>query len=88
MSPGPAGLVGKLIVEFDEGEPIIEKIDTSWKTALQELPNWTSAKFDDSRWQPAVQVAKMGESPWGVIPVGDEKAKYYACPLVPQRFRD
>ncbi|MFZ1935212.1 MAG: family 78 glycoside hydrolase catalytic domain [Thermoguttaceae bacterium] len=80
-SAGPAGLVGKLVVEFDAGEPIVEKIDTSWKSGVQELPDWTSAKFDDSKWQPAVEVAKMGEAPWGAIPVADEKAKYYACPL-------
>ena len=85
-SAGPAGLVGKLVVEFDAGEPIVEKIDTSWKSGVQELPDWTSAKFDDSKWQPAVEVAKMGEAPWGAIPVADEKAKYYACPLFRKDF--
>ena len=85
-SAGPAGLVGKLLVEFGEGEPIVVKIDTSWKTALKESPHWTSAKLDDSEWQPAVHVAKMGEAPWGATPVADEKTKYYACPLFRKEF--
>ena len=86
-SAGPAGLVGKLLVEFGEGEPIVVTIDTSWKTALKESPHWTSAKFDDSEWQPAVHVAKMGEAPWGDTPVADEKTKYYACPLFRKEFK-
>ena len=29
----------------------------------------------------------MGEAPWGAIPVADEKAKYYACPLFRKEFQ-
>ena len=86
-APSPAGLVGKLLVEFEQGEPIVQRIDASWKSATKESPNWTSAKFDDSKWPAAVKVAKMGDPPWGAVAVEGQKAKIYACPLFRKEFQ-
>jgi alpha-L-rhamnosidase len=84
-SPSPAGLAGKLIVEFDKGEPLVVKIDTSWKSSTKEEANWKSPKFDDTKWLPAGVVAKVGEGPWGQMS-GENGMIYYACPLFRKQF--
>jgi alpha-L-rhamnosidase len=84
-SPSPAGLAGKLIVEFDNGEPLTVKIDTSWKSSMKEETNWKSPKFDDSKWSPAAVVTKVGEGPWGQMS-GEHGMIYYACPLFRKGF--
>jgi alpha-L-rhamnosidase len=84
-SPSPAGLAGKLIVEFDKGEPLVVKIDPSWKSSMKEEPNWKSPKFDESKWSPAAVVAKVGEGPWGQMS-GESGMIYYACPLFRKGF--
>jgi alpha-L-rhamnosidase len=86
-SPSPAGLAGKLVIEFEQGEPIVQKIDTSWKASTQESPNWTVGTFDDSKWAAAAMVVKMGEGPWGDIVVEGKKGKTYACPLLRKEFQ-
>lgn len=85
-SPGPAGVVGKLVVDFEQGEPLVARIDTTWKSAAQEAPGWTSAKFDDSKWQPAVAITKMGEVPWGTVLLPGGKTNFFGCPLLRKDF--
>jgi alpha-L-rhamnosidase len=61
----PAGLLGKLVLELDQGAPIVEIIDASWKSAEASAPQWNLSEFDDSKWQNAKTVAKIGDAPWG-----------------------
>ncbi|MDQ3814731.1 MAG: glycoside hydrolase family 78 protein [Armatimonadota bacterium] len=66
----PAGLVGRLTVEFETGEPLVLPIDASWKTAQQAPEGWQTAAFDDTAWVAAKVVAKMGDQPWGNVSPG------------------
>jgi len=61
----PAGLTGKLLVEFDTQDTMVVSIDGSWKAASVEQDGWKTPGFDDSAWPDAKQIAQMGDSPWG-----------------------
>ena len=64
---GPAGLLGKLVVEFEQGEPLIIVTDRSWKCSRDEQPNWQQPDFDDSGWQDAREIGNFGVPPWGSV---------------------
>lgn len=64
---GPAGLLGKLVVEFESGDPLILATDRQWKWAPSEQANWQHPDFDDSGWQDAREVGNFGVPPWGSV---------------------
>ncbi|MBN2182131.1 MAG: family 78 glycoside hydrolase catalytic domain, partial [Sedimentisphaerales bacterium] len=64
-APSPAGLVGKLVVEFESGEPMTIKIDGSWKTAQTVEDGWQNEDYDDQSWVEALVTADCGDMPWG-----------------------
>lgn len=66
-NPTPAGVIGRLVVAFAEGEPMIVPVDTSWQTASEAPEPWSWADFDAGAWKPASVVAKFGDQPWGRI---------------------
>lgn len=61
----PAGLTGKLLVEFESEETMVVSIDGSWKAANVEQESWKTPGFDDGAWAGAKEIGKMGDSPWG-----------------------
>src|SRR5688572_30524564 len=63
----PAALVGKLRVDFEEGEPLVLPIDASWKVSPTAAEGWETADFDDSAWPAATEIAAMGDAPWGKV---------------------
>ena len=63
--PSPAGLLGVLRVQFAAGEPLLLRVDRSWKASQQGPEGWTAAGFDDSAWPAALEVAALGHGPWG-----------------------
>lgn len=65
-SPNPAGLAGRLFIEFEAGDPIGFSIDGSWKVSTAEQTGWKEADFDDGTWSDAKEIARFGDSPWGV----------------------
>lgn len=65
-SPGPAGLLGKLVIEFAPGEPLVIFLDRSWKVSNREHAEWQNPDFDDEDWPAAKEIAQIGEAPWGV----------------------
>jgi len=68
--PNPAGLIGKLTVTFDSGDPLVVTIDKSWRAAKQGQAGWKDAGFDDKSWPAAEAVAKFGDAPWDRIAGG------------------
>ena len=83
-NPNPAGLLGKLVIELDEGKPITVVIDTSWQSAEKPYPGWNTGKSGPSEWKPAVAFAKPGDAPWGKLTV--ETAEIRACPQLRKEF--
>lgn len=64
-TPSPAGVIGRLVIEFEQGEPRVAALDETWKAANQQQPGWNEAGFNDAA-RPAAQVfARFGGWPWG-----------------------
>ena len=65
--PSPAGLIGRLVVQFDQGEPLRVAIDGKWKAARKLAEGWQKADFNDDSWPAAREIATEGDTPWGKI---------------------
>jgi len=66
-APNPAGLAGKLLVEFAEGGRQTLSVDASWKTAKEAPDGWIAAGFDDTGWANAKPIVEVGGQPWGQV---------------------
>ena len=66
---GPAGVLGKLVIEFETGEPVIVATDKGWKTAAEMEEGWYRSDFDDEGWDEAREIGGLGSPPW-CIPGG------------------
>ncbi len=66
-NPNPAGLIGKIIIDFEQGKPLLGVIDKTWRASLREEDGWNASSFNDSTWAMAKEVAKYGEGPWASI---------------------
>lgn len=64
-APNPAGLIGKLRVEFDDGQSMVVPVDTTWRCSDQETQGWKDPAFDDAHWPTAKVAAAFGAGPWG-----------------------
>ncbi|SFF25508.1 alpha-L-rhamnosidase [Actinacidiphila alni] len=64
-NPSPAGLLGRLIVEFDSGDPLIVPTGAAWRAAQDQPAGWQQPGFDDSGWPAARETAAYGSGPWG-----------------------
>jgi len=64
-APNPAGVIGRLTIEFTSGEPMIIRTDDKWKVSKQLEPGWNTVTFDDSKWVAAKVIGPAGMQPWG-----------------------
>ena len=67
--PSPAGLIGRLVVAFTSGEPMIVPIDTTWSTSRDTSAHWNLPGFDTASWGAAAEIASFGDQPWGKVEV-------------------
>lgn len=65
--PSPAGLLGRLVIVYDSGEPLVVPIDDSWRSSREAGEGWQTAVFDAAAWQPASSIARHGDAPWGDV---------------------
>ena len=65
--PAPAGLMGKLVVLFDSGAPLVVPIDETWRSSRTPGERWKWADYDDAAWTPSSAIAKHGDQPWGEL---------------------
>jgi alpha-L-rhamnosidase len=70
-TPNPAGLIGVLRIEFEQGAPLLFMTNASWKAADKESPKWQDVTFNDSSWTSAQQLGQHGIKPWGDISRND-----------------
>jgi alpha-L-rhamnosidase len=66
-TPTPAGLLGKLVVLFDSGTPLVVPVDETWRSSRAPGERWKWADFDDAQWAPSSAIAKHGDQPWGEL---------------------
>lgn len=71
--PNPAGLIGRLKVEFETGEPLILATDGQWKSTDKEAGAWTSVDFDDATWKAAQVLGPAGLEPWGKVAMPEDR---------------
>lgn len=65
-APNPAGLFGKLMLNYADGAQTDIQLDDTWLSADTLQTNWESRAFDDeASWEPALVLGKYGMSPWG-----------------------
>ncbi|MGA4577667.1 family 78 glycoside hydrolase catalytic domain [Limisphaera sp. VF-2] len=69
----PAGVVGRLVVEFDSGPPLVVPTDAHWKVSDREEPGWQELNFDDRHWQNAQVVGPVGMDPWGPVWTAEDR---------------
>ncbi len=65
-SKNPAGLIARLVVTRDSGEPWAVVSDGSWRARMR-CAQWEQRAFDDSAWKAALVTAPFGGGPWGKI---------------------
>ena len=61
----PAGVLGKLVVELEGSDSIVVPTDKQWKTSSKAEPGWEKPGFAAKDWSDAMQVAGLGQLPWG-----------------------
>lgn len=84
---GPAGLIGRLRVEFESGDPLVVATGKQWKAGNRRVPGWEAADFDDSAWPAARDVAPYGGGPWKELEAGGSKGPSLGpCPFLRKSF--
>jgi alpha-L-rhamnosidase len=71
--PNPAGFTGRLIVEFDSGDPLVIETDDRWLATVEEFKDWEQPDFDDSIWLKARNLGKAGMQPWGDVSMPEDR---------------
>jgi putative membrane-bound dehydrogenase-like protein len=62
---GSAGLVARVVVKEVGGTYVAYNTDATWRTSLQEFPQWTKHFFNDGQWLPARVIGPFGSTaPW------------------------
>ncbi|MDG3006093.1 family 78 glycoside hydrolase catalytic domain [Paludisphaera mucosa] len=69
----PAGLIGLLKVEFEEGAPLLVPTDSTWRTGDKEAAGWKAAPFDDAAWPLAQEAGMLGSAPWGTLGASEHR---------------
>jgi hypothetical protein len=64
-SPNPAGLIGKLVLNYADGAQTNIQMDATWKAANTLQTGWPSSGFNDGSWPAALVLGTYGISPWG-----------------------
>ena len=72
-APNPAGLIGRLKVDFEQGNAWTLDTDASWKSATNAEDGWNALAFDDSSWSGAKLLGEYGTLPWGIIENKDRR---------------
>ena len=81
---GPAGLIGRLRVDFTSGDPLSIDIDARWKTAGDTAEGWAEPGFDDGSWCEAYEHTRFGEGHWGRP--GTARVPMQPCPHLRKEF--
>ncbi|MBX3734216.1 MAG: c-type cytochrome [Verrucomicrobiae bacterium] len=62
----PAGVVLKLTLDSGS-DPRVLVSDGSWKASDRERRGWRRTDFDDTTWEAAASLGRLGKEPWGAV---------------------
>jgi len=80
---GPAGLLARILITYNNGKHIELVSDNSWKSSIDVKPNWMSVDYDDGSWKKAIAAAQAGAGPWGEIAWMELPSE---SPVIPRDF--
>jgi hypothetical protein len=63
--PNPAGLIGALVIQYQDGRKQTIVTDKTWNAAQKAEANWNSSAGAGQRWAAAKEIGKFGIPPWG-----------------------
>lgn len=63
VAAGPAALVARVLVKPIDGNWLGFSTDETWRTALEVVPGWQSATYNDGNWKAAKPFGQLGETP-------------------------
>jgi hypothetical protein len=63
--PNPAGLIGRVTIEYRDGTTNTVGTDSSWKTSKTPGEKWESDPATAGDWAAAKELGPMGMAPWG-----------------------
>jgi putative heme-binding domain-containing protein len=81
---GAAGMAMRMRIELGDGTGADLVSDGSWRVSSESAEGWLEPGFDQSGWQPATVIAKMGAAPWGRI-ISDGLVVEKAAPKGPAK---
>jgi alpha-L-rhamnosidase/Glycosyl hydrolase 2 galactose-binding domain-like len=66
-APSPAGLIGRLAIEYGDGGSVEVRTDGEWTTAETAGETWNSDPAPEKGWVAAREAGPMGMEPWGDV---------------------
>lgn len=65
LSPGPAALSARFFVKQKNKDWVSFSTDRTWRTHLDRVENWSTARVNEAAWKPAQEYGLLGETaPW------------------------
>ena len=65
VSSADRGLIGRLVVQLNDGARVEVPLDSSCRCASQLQEGWALAEFDDREWSVPAEICAFGAEPWG-----------------------
>ncbi len=63
VAQGPAALVARVFVKSLDADWLSFSSDETWRSALEVVPGWQSATYNDAHWKPVQVFGALGETP-------------------------
>ncbi len=74
--PNPAGLIGTLVVEYDDGDSTVVHTDVAWMTGDRRVEGWQTGPVPET-WRSAAELGPMGMAPWGKVRAAPPRRDVY-----------
>ncbi len=71
--PKAAGVIARIEINFDRGQPMILSTDEQWRSRDKEEGGWKEIDFDDSAWRAAKKLGPAGMDPWHNVRIPESR---------------
>ena len=85
-APNPAGLMGKIVIEFDDGQTVAIVTDDQWRSAVKGKTGWNERVFDDADWKPAEILGQAGMLPWNKVSMPADEERRLPARMLRREF--
>lgn len=77
MDPNPAGLIGRLQIQFSDGSEFSLITDDQWQSTLATEDGWKTSFDASDPWRPSLVLGPAGMSPWGAVQIPEPQPEVY-----------